>query len=122
MRMIGMLLLLATPPCYASQVTPEFVHWVGVRESGMNHAAVGRAGEIGAWQVKPIALRDVNKHFGWRYTVADLRLEANASRIATAFLRLQERRLRVLLRRQPSQSEIYGAYRLGFARWKRRER
>jgi hypothetical protein len=93
-----------------------------MKESGMNHSAVGRAGEIGAWQVKPIALKDVNRHFGWRYTAADLRLEANASRIAAAYLMMQERRLRVLLRRQPSQFEIYGAYRLGFAGWKRGER
>lgn len=115
-----LLLLILAIPCSASVVTPEFVQWVGMKESGMNHRAVGRHGEIGAFQIKPVALRDVNKHFGWRYTVADLRDPSPARAVATAFLGLQERRLRVHLRRQPTQSELYGAYRYGFAGWKRR--
>lgn len=86
----------------------------------MNHRAVGRHGEIGAYQLKPIALRDVNKNFGWRYTVADLRDPSPARAVATAFLGLQERKLLGYLRRQPTQSEIYSAYRYGFAGWKRR--
>lgn len=103
-----------------SVVTPEFVQWVGMKESGMNHRAVGRHGEQGAWQIKPIALKDVNKNFGWRYTVSDLRDPSPARAVATAFLGLQERRLLGYLRRQPSTSEIYSAYRYGFAGWKRR--
>ena len=100
--------------CHGSEVTPAFVQWVVKVESGGNPNARGKNGERGLMQVKPIALADVNKHFGWRYVPSDLFKAEIALKVGEAYLRLQEKRLVKRLKRQPSQSEIYGAFRRGF--------
>ena len=100
--------------CHGSEVTPAFVDWAIQRESKGNPKARGKNGEVGLLQIKRIALADVNADAGTNYTMRDL-LDPVVNRwVGTRFMHIQERRLVAYLRRQPSQSEIYGAFRRGF--------
>jgi soluble lytic murein transglycosylase-like protein len=55
-------------------------------ESGGNDHAKGRHGELGALQIKPILVRDVNRIMGTHYTHAQVTNRATATFIANAYL------------------------------------
>ena len=55
-------------------------------ESGGNDHARGRHGELGALQIKPIMVRDVNRIMGTHYTHAQVTNRATATFIANAYL------------------------------------
>ena len=55
-------------------------------ESGGNDFARGRHGELGALQIKPILVRDVNRIMGTHYAHGQVTNRAIASFIATAYL------------------------------------
>lgn len=55
-------------------------------ESGGNDLAKGRHGELGALQIKPILVRDVNRIMGTHYAHGQVTNRAIASFIATAYL------------------------------------
>lgn len=54
-------------------------------ESGGNDRAKGRHGELGALQIKPIMVRDVNRIMGTSYTHAQVTNRATATFIANAY-------------------------------------
>ena len=105
--------LLTAVSCHGSVVDKPFVNWVVTVESNWNPLARGKNGEVGLMQVKQIALDDVNKHFGWRYSLIDLLKPEIALKVGEAYLRLQEWRLVKRYKRQPSKSEVYAAFRFG---------
>ena len=55
-------------------------------ESGGNDMAKGRHGELGALQIKPILVRDVNRIMGTSYTHAQVTNRATATFIAQSYL------------------------------------
>ena len=55
-------------------------------ESGGNDQAKGRHGELGALQIKPIMVRDVNRIMGTHYTHSQVTNRATATFIANAYL------------------------------------
>ena len=55
-------------------------------ESNGNDQAKGRHGELGALQIKPILVRDVNRLMGTHYTHAQVTNRATATFIANAYL------------------------------------
>ena len=55
-------------------------------ESGGNDHARGRHGELGALQIKPIMVRDVNRIMGTHYTHAQVTNRATATFIAQSYL------------------------------------
>ncbi len=55
-------------------------------ESGGNDLAKGRHGELGALQIKPILVRDVNRIMGTHYAHAQVTNRAVSTFIATAYL------------------------------------
>lgn len=55
-------------------------------ESNGNDQAKGRHGELGALQIKPILVRDVNRIMGTSYTHAQVTNRATATFIANAYL------------------------------------
>jgi hypothetical protein len=55
-------------------------------ESGGNDLAKGRHGELGALQIKPIMVRDVNRIMGTSYAHAQMTNRATATFIARAYL------------------------------------
>lgn len=55
-------------------------------ESGGNDHAKGRHGELGALQIKPILVRDVNRIMGTSYAHAQVTNRATATFIANAYL------------------------------------
>jgi soluble lytic murein transglycosylase-like protein len=55
-------------------------------ESGGNDLAKGRHGELGALQIKPILVRDVNRLMGTHYTHAQVTNRETATFIANAYL------------------------------------
>ena len=55
-------------------------------ESGGNDFARGRHGELGALQIKPILVRDVNRIMGTHYAHAQVTNRAVSTFIATAYL------------------------------------
>ena len=54
-------------------------------ESGGNDLAKGRHGELGALQIKPILVRDVNRIMGTHYTHAQVTNRATAVFIAESY-------------------------------------
>lgn len=91
-------------------VTVERINETIQRESGWDPQAIGRNGEVGLGQLKPGAVRDLRKHFGWEVTAKD-RLCPRLNRIMTeGYLVLTERRLRERLGRQPTWREVEAAY------------
>ena len=55
-------------------------------ESNGNDQARGRHGELGALQIRPILVRDVNRIMGTHYTHAQVTNRATATFIANAYL------------------------------------
>jgi soluble lytic murein transglycosylase-like protein len=55
-------------------------------ESGGNDHAKGRHGELGALQIKPIMVRDVNRIMGTHYTHAQVTNRTIATFIANSYL------------------------------------
>ena len=55
-------------------------------ESGGNDHARGRHGELGALQIRPIMVRDVNRIMGTHYTYAQVTNRATAMFIAQSYL------------------------------------
>ena len=55
-------------------------------ESGGNDLAKGRHGELGALQIKPILVRDVNRIMGTHYAHAQVTNRAVSTFIANAYL------------------------------------
>lgn len=55
-------------------------------ESGGNDLAKGRHGELGALQIKPILVRDVNRIMGTHYAHQQVTNRAVSTFIATAYL------------------------------------
>lgn len=55
-------------------------------ESGGNDLAVGRRGEIGALQVRPCVVRDVNRIHGTHYRIADMRRREHAVRVCVLYV------------------------------------
>ena len=54
-------------------------------ESGGNDLAKGRHGELGALQIKPIMVRDINRIMGTSYTHAQVTNRATATFIAESY-------------------------------------
>lgn len=89
----------------ASVVTDAMLDRVAWAESRNNPHAVGRAGERGAYQLKSIAVREVNRVYRANYTPADR--VARGREIAALYLAICERRTK-----QPkTESRIYATYR-----------
>ena len=55
-------------------------------ESGGNDLAKGRHGELGALQIKPILVRDINRIMGTHYAHQQVTNRATATFIANAYL------------------------------------
>ena len=96
-------------------VTEEFLDRVAWTESRNNPAARGKHGELGAWQLKAIAVTEVNRIWGWRLRHQDVCNPVVGRAAAQAYCLTLERALVRGLGRQPSQVELYRAYRLGAA-------
>lgn len=99
-------------------VTEELLNDIRRIESANNSRAVGSRGERGAYQLKAIAVRDVNARFGWAFTPADMHRDPVARAYCRAYLLILERRM-LAAGFTPTHSTIYGAYRYGFRGWTR---
>lgn len=106
--------------CQGSVVTAANIAALVQSESGGNPRAKGKAGEIGLLQLKAIAVKDVNRIYGTRFSSREMFDGAKCLRAGELFLRLQESRLKAHLRRDPTWEEVRGAFRYGFAGYKRR--
>lgn len=102
---------------YGGVVTEDFLDSIAQRESGNNPHAVGKAGEVTAYQLKPCAVRDVNKYFGWTAEIRALRQPSVARAYARGFCLILEQRMTAVCGRYPSEAELYRAYQLGFRGW-----
>jgi hypothetical protein len=115
LRTTKVLLLLATQ-AYANS---PLVDAVGQVESGMNHQAVGRDGERGAWQMRLCAWIDAETVLKERWHYSYAHDKGIARRHAEAYLTILTNGLRKHLRREPTVQEIYASYRLGLTGFKR---
>jgi len=117
--MIGALLALwvAVLNARGGEVTERFLDEIAQRESGNNHHAVGAHNEHGSYQLKGCAVRAVNAHYHWSHRLADMHDDEIARAYCRAYLLITESRLLTLTRRQPTQAELYAAYRLGVHGW-----
>ncbi len=98
--------------CRGSVVTEEFLDRIAQRESGNNPLAIGRHGERGAYQLRLCAVQEVNNTLGWRMPFEAASVKHGRA-YARAYCLRVEKLLRSALRRQPTQPEVYDAYRLG---------
>lgn len=90
----------------ASIVDSSFVDWVARRESGFDYNARGKLDELGAWQLRAIAVREVNRIFGTSYVHSDALDPVKGRRIATLYLRICESRSR-----SKTRAAVYRIYR-----------
>ena len=88
----------------ATVVTDALLGRVAWAESRNNPRAVGKLGEVGAYQLRPIAIREVNRIYRTRYTVADART-AKAREIARRYLLICESRVTA-----PTAERVYLKY------------
>lgn len=79
------------------------VAWV---ESRNNPKAVGKLGEIGMFQLRPIAIREVNRVYGTKYHILDARKMVESRQIARLYLLICESRCRV-----KTPANVYAKYR-----------
>ena len=91
----------------ASVVTESLLDRVAWAESRNNPRATGRLGEVGAYQLRPIAIREVNRLTGSRYTIRDART-STAREIARRYLIICERRTV-----NPTPARVYAKYKGG---------
>lgn len=99
--------------CWGGVVTESFLARVALRESGGNPQARGKAGEAGIYQLKPIAVKDVQARYGWRHSFKEA-TSTFARQYAEAYLIMQETRLRARYKRNPTEQEVYRSYNRGF--------
>ncbi len=79
------------------------VAWV---ESRNNPRAVGKLDERGAYQLRPIAIREVNRVFGTKYHIGDATNMVKSREIARLYLLICESRCRV-----KTPANVYAKYR-----------
>lgn len=99
--------------CRAGVVTDSFIQRVALRESGNNPKARGKAGERGPWQMKPIAVKDVQARYGWKHTFQEA-TTTHARAYAEAYLIMCEVRFLNHYKRNPSEVELYRVWNRGF--------
>ena len=90
---MGLLCLFLFQSCSAhgaTVVTKALLDHIAKVESGNNPYAIGKAGELGAYQLKAIAVAEVNRIYGTRYTHQDAILKGPD--IARRYLLICERR------------------------------
>jgi len=90
----------------ASVVDDALLNRVAWAESRNNPKAVGKLGEIGAYQLRPIAIREVNRVFGTKYHIPDARKMVESREIARLYLLICESRCRV-----KTPANVYAKYR-----------
>lgn len=88
-----------------SIVTEDFLDRVAWLESRGNPTAIGARGEVGAYQLRPIAIREVNRIYGTSYHIADA-TTPKARDIARRYLLICESRCRV-----KTAATVYAKYR-----------
>lgn len=94
-------------------VDEAFLDRLAWRESRGIATAVGRRGEKGMFQLRPIALAECRRVYGWRIKDADLFNPAIARAAARGYCLICEHYLTTHLGRSPTQAEIMDGYRLG---------
>lgn len=90
----------------ASVVDDALLNRVAWVESRNNPRAVGKLGEIGMFQLRPIAIREVNRVFGTKYHIPDARKMVESREIARLYLLICESRCRV-----KTPANVYAKYR-----------
>jgi hypothetical protein len=108
-----LLLILSGWCCAAGVVTESFIARVALRESGNNPLARGKAGELGTYQMKPVAVKDVQSRYGWRHSFKEA-TSTHARAYAEAYLIMCELRFKAHYKRQPSEGELYRIWNRGF--------
>ena len=87
-------------------VDDALLNKVAWAESRNNPKAVGKLGEIGAYQLRPIAIREVNRVNGMCFRLQDARDLVKSREIARLYLLICESRCRV-----KTPESVYARYR-----------
>ena len=90
-----------------SIITESFLDSIAWHESRNRDNVRGSAGERGRFQIRAVAVREVNRKFGWRVQHMDVVDPVIGQAVARAYCTILEDGLRRHLHRQPTQSEIY---------------
>ena len=88
-------------------------------ESGGNDLARGRHGELGALQVRPCVVKDVNRVVGGNYRWSEMTNRVTATRVARAYLDHWGSPSR--LGRKPTDRDLARVWHGGPNGWKRRQ-
>ena len=105
LSVIGLALLM-TRCSGASVVDDALLNQIAWKESRNNPRAVGKVGEIGEFQLRGCAIREVNRVYGTRYKLADAWDRVKAREIARLYLLICETRVRV-----KTPESVYATYR-----------
>lgn len=92
--------------CHGSCVDDALLNRVAWAESRNNPRAVGKLGEIGMFQLRPIAIREVNRVNGMCFRLQDAKDPVKSREIARLYLLICESRCRV-----KTQASVYAKYR-----------
>ena len=98
--------LAAFSKCHGSCVDDALLNKVAWVESRNNPKAVGKLGEVGAYQLRPIAIREVNRVNGMCFQLQDARDPVKSREIARLYLLICESRCRV-----KTPAVVYARYR-----------
>jgi ribosomal protein S27AE len=105
--------MLAAMRGFAGVVTEGFLDRVAWVESHNNPMAIGAHGELGAYQIKSIAVEECNRVYGWRLSHTAVVSQVVGRAVARGYSLICERELVRMLGRQPTSSELLRAYQLG---------
>lgn len=115
---------------FAVEINDRFLNALSWVESRDVDSAIGKRGEIGRFQMTEDAAKDALRFLRGGRSVAEnsagleirrmLVRSAASTALAKAYCELLNAQLRRKLKREPSHSEIYAAYNLGFAGFERR--
>lgn len=104
-----------------SIVTPRFLDAIMAVESGGRDTARGKRGELGAFQFRRAAWADVQRMTGWRQPFTSATNRTTSRTHAARYLRHLETSLIAARGRQPTRAELFAAWNLGFAGFRRRD-
>jgi soluble lytic murein transglycosylase-like protein len=100
-------------------MTAELLAALIAVESGGNDLARGRHGELGALQVRPCVVKDVNRVVGGNYRWSEMTNRVTATRVARAYLDHWGSPSR--LGRKPTDRDLARVWHGGPNGWKRRQ-
>ena len=84
--------MVAPKSCHGATINASHMHAIAIKESGNNPRAVGKAKELGKFQLKAVAVKEVNRVTGTKWKHSDAIDPELSDYIAYAYMRICQSR------------------------------